>query len=540
MKRTTDGDELDRIGRLGENYFEGLCTRAKLKCSTVTPDKTGKDFIVEFPLDPPSFVSFDKRPPPLQIVVQVKTILAKNNRASLSLSVAERLAKDLRPTIVCILKIDDKDDIIDIFFVHLFNKNLARILKSLRHASSKGAAVLSHRSISFKTSPLSRVKLNYVDFYTALATLPAATMTQYAETKARQLENLGFGPDRFNVKFTFADASQDDITDAFLALKSVSVSNFMISERRFDIDMPIEAQMSGRVSFHPQAHAMGTCVVQSDNPHRRVEMDAEFAYVPEWLVGKGNFGISCKTKYGTIILRPGRWTVQNAPFDTNQPHLITEWVEYLELSAIIGGGEFSATFISDEASEPIVMRVSDKAAGYDSAADENYLALFRRLDTVLDAAGRRAQPFKSADALKDMNMIRLVSGLLSEAKATVEVTDLETIPSLLNDERSGFASAVCILGKWYGLYVPLKISTTQSEGQEVRWLGIQSGKAVVEPFTSEDLETAFEGFKMKYSELTSVSAIFVQEPADFATGQFDHQGNRSTFKSHASVDQSQL
>ncbi|WP_440410372.1 hypothetical protein [Neorhizobium petrolearium] len=101
------GDDLDRMGAKGENHLEKLCLDAGLKFSKVQPDKTGKDYIVEFDLEPPGHTPLDRRPPPLQIVVQVKTILAKNDSAKVSLSVAERLAKDTRPAIILIFKIVD-------------------------------------------------------------------------------------------------------------------------------------------------------------------------------------------------------------------------------------------------------------------------------------------------------------------------------------------------------------------------------------------------------------------------------------------------
>jgi hypothetical protein len=96
-----EGDELDRIGAIGEVHFNALCLKAKLKCSIVFPDKTGKDFVVETSLQPATPErSLDKRPAPTQIIAQVKTILAKNSTVRISMSVAERLTKDTRPAII--------------------------------------------------------------------------------------------------------------------------------------------------------------------------------------------------------------------------------------------------------------------------------------------------------------------------------------------------------------------------------------------------------------------------------------------------------
>lgn len=100
--RPVGGAENDRIGRLGEIEFFRLCELAKLSCSKVEPDRTGKDFIVEFPpLALAMGQSFERRDAPRQFAVQVKTIKAQTRSATLTLSVAERLARDLWPTLVC-------------------------------------------------------------------------------------------------------------------------------------------------------------------------------------------------------------------------------------------------------------------------------------------------------------------------------------------------------------------------------------------------------------------------------------------------------
>jgi len=55
-----DGD--DRIGVIGQNEFFSLCERARLYASRPEPDRTGKDFIVEW--KPDATQGFETRPPP--------------------------------------------------------------------------------------------------------------------------------------------------------------------------------------------------------------------------------------------------------------------------------------------------------------------------------------------------------------------------------------------------------------------------------------------------------------------------------------------
>lgn len=183
MPRSVTGEELDRIGGLGENEFQNLCIRARLHCSKVHPDKTGKDFIVEFPLSSPSpTVPFDKAPPPVQVVVQVKTILSKTTSAKLALSVASRLAKDTRPAVVAILRVDENDEFQGLHVIHLLDDELGRILKSLRRASKKGSSKLHEMSISFGPNAANRISMDPLQLHATLAALAAPDMITYAVT----------------------------------------------------------------------------------------------------------------------------------------------------------------------------------------------------------------------------------------------------------------------------------------------------------------------------------------------------------------------
>jgi hypothetical protein len=75
---------------------------------------TGKDRHVEFPfVEPVGSLTFDTRPAPLACYVQVKTLLAKNDRFEMPLSAAERLARETKPCFVAVLRIDDKTSQLD-------------------------------------------------------------------------------------------------------------------------------------------------------------------------------------------------------------------------------------------------------------------------------------------------------------------------------------------------------------------------------------------------------------------------------------------
>jgi len=128
----------DQLGRKGEHHFSEICTDAKLTCNPSTYDRTGWDFIVEFPYDPPCpQSSLDKRHSPVSCHVQVKTMWDTSDEFRMRLSSAERLAKEPKPAFVYIFKVNRKQEFVQAHLIHMIDENLATILKRLRREQAK-------------------------------------------------------------------------------------------------------------------------------------------------------------------------------------------------------------------------------------------------------------------------------------------------------------------------------------------------------------------------------------------------------------------
>lgn len=98
----------DELGVKGESIFTQLCVDAKLVCNKSERDRTGWDFIVEFPFVPlTNKTSLDRRLGPISCVFQQKTIWYPNKRVKLLLSSVERLAKDLKPSFIYVIRINE-------------------------------------------------------------------------------------------------------------------------------------------------------------------------------------------------------------------------------------------------------------------------------------------------------------------------------------------------------------------------------------------------------------------------------------------------
>jgi hypothetical protein len=149
----------DDIGEKGQSHFQMICADARLVCNKAIRDRTGWDFIVEFPFsDIQGPHSLDSRDAPLSSHVQVKTLLAQNVRLQnvrfkMRLSSAERLAKDIKPAFVYVAKVD-WPNVIEPFLIHLIDDPLAAILKRLREENAVGnALVINKKFIYFSARP---------------------------------------------------------------------------------------------------------------------------------------------------------------------------------------------------------------------------------------------------------------------------------------------------------------------------------------------------------------------------------------------------
>jgi hypothetical protein len=92
----------DRIGCIGQNEFFDL--RERLYASRPDPDRTGKDFVVEW--KPDEKWGFDTRPPPRKCKIQIKSTRLGSRQVRVKLSAAEWLAKDLAPAFILCPVID--------------------------------------------------------------------------------------------------------------------------------------------------------------------------------------------------------------------------------------------------------------------------------------------------------------------------------------------------------------------------------------------------------------------------------------------------
>jgi hypothetical protein len=97
----------DELGEKGESRFKEFCADAKLICNKSDRDRAGWDFIVDFPFVDQKALSLDNRVAPSSCHIQVKTVYASTRSVRLKLNMAERLAKELKPSFVFVIKVNE-------------------------------------------------------------------------------------------------------------------------------------------------------------------------------------------------------------------------------------------------------------------------------------------------------------------------------------------------------------------------------------------------------------------------------------------------
>jgi len=231
----------DELGEKGQSRFKEICVDAKLVCNLSTRDRTGWDFIVEFPFEAPKDEStLDKRKAPISCHVQVKTMWTSTKNFRLRLSSAERLAKEAKPAFIYVFRVNDQLQFADSFLIHILDANLGLILKRLRKEHARGCYSINHKWIVFDPKRVGQqIKPTGKSLYNIIKSICEPDLEKYIQKKNNQLVNLGFSQMRYEIKGEFEPMSYTEFVDVFLGLRKADVFNVESFENRFDIKLPM-------------------------------------------------------------------------------------------------------------------------------------------------------------------------------------------------------------------------------------------------------------------------------------------------------------
>ncbi|MFQ1767927.1 hypothetical protein ACK37F_14060 [Aeromonas veronii] len=191
------------VGRMGESAFSMWCASAGLIANSSQVDKTGWDFIVEFP-----FIS-DLSPMELHksahtCMVQVKSTDKQERKLQITLSNLRRLATAQMPTFFAFIEFDKKESAQRVFIVHVDNELSLQILRRLHEIEQD----CSSESLNKKKKTISYGNENLLDeingesLKQTLLQYIGNDYSLYVKNKSMFLETSGFEDGAYNLTFT--------------------------------------------------------------------------------------------------------------------------------------------------------------------------------------------------------------------------------------------------------------------------------------------------------------------------------------------------
>jgi len=502
------GVEADRLGQLGELAFQSLCTLARLQCSTLIPDKTGKDFLVEFAPDITDQMSLDRRRPPRQMVVQVKA--TKSAQVKLSLSVAERLIKDPKPAVVVAFVYDDNDNLLSTHLIHLLNDQLARVLKKLRTASKQSRTDINHQFLNYRLSESTEIQEGHLGLYAEFASLVPDDMFSYTRLKGHQLATLGYGMDRYVVRFGIDDVDHEAILDGFLGIRDLTPSSFEVSERRFAIELPLHQPAPKSFRIEPVLQYSGEVEFIGKSADDTLKIPCTYTVFPSELSGAPTDAFVVSIELGTMYAHSGRlkFTVGENAFATERS--LAEWIEFLRLCRLFVSGEITVTLQDLDTTIP-----PRRFEGYEKPDDKlmarftRQLNVLRSFQAVLEYIDDGHSEFAFDDIMRSASGINLLSGALPDGPYPLTaVMPVSTAPIPESSECAGFAAMFRIGERNLGFFIPFQI-TIDLRADTVEWIGRKNGKPIVDWIRGQPRSASFERFLDRITDLAKTEYTLV-------------------------------
>ncbi len=227
------------LGELGETEFRRLCNAIGLTVHKSEMDRTGWDFLVEFPCKHESHLPQDLASPPLECKIQVKSTDKRSKRESIKLSNLNRLVKAQMPAFFCFIEFDGEDRAKAGYLVHVGQEIIERTLKRIRELENQGKGNYLNKSkisIAYKNAvklePLTGKSLK-----DAIERNVPNGMEEYIKSKNEILKTVGFEDGKLQITFTVAsDDPIGDLLDVSLGLRQeINIQQSSIYHKRFGI-----------------------------------------------------------------------------------------------------------------------------------------------------------------------------------------------------------------------------------------------------------------------------------------------------------------
>jgi len=518
----------DQLGRQGERKFDDLCELADLTVSAFNLDMTGRDRHVEFPfVEPTGTVTYDTRPAPIACYVQVKTLKAPNDRFRMRLSAAERLARETKPSFVCILRMNSKREFTDLHLLHFQDDVLGAVLKRLREEHVKGTIHLNRLWINFSLSRAKQISFAPQALRAAIEAEVPDGMHAYAARKQRQLLELGYDEGRYTLNITFNAVKMSEVVDGFLGLSHLPASSFATFERRFGIDLPSEPNVKEAPgtthTFKIDPTPVDDCVLTLVNLATGEKSSIRGPlYHPDIPGLEPEFiKILIRAPLFNVSFTNGNVSFSTTPaFGPSQRHPLQVWEDTLHFMALLTEGGATPTIrLSKTGQELDFPRLNVPPKTNDNAWVRPGLRAIRAAMCLRRLASESDEPLDLEGIMKNQREIVSVADLMSGEDTARHLSFVTGLPDrgAAKEVQILYLNALQIADDWYAYAVRTRVVPVEDSGS-IKWTSVDLVPLIVEKLREPSPAKLVE-FRVKMNKLTGIQNFIGLSPLeDVAAG----------------------
>lgn len=429
----------DELGDLGEGFFSTWCTSAKLIYNrSLSRDRAGWDFLIDFELDESGEGSLDHRKSPISCRVQQKTIWHTTDSVRLSLKMAERLAKDPGPSFISIMKIGEDHLPVDAYLLHMAGERLATVLKRLREEGVNASSDdLKDKAITFTPTLEERIAASGPALRARLKSHIGEDIHAYVERKKEELKTLGYESAAYSMTFEVDVNDEAAIGDLFLGLRDeIDVRNFEVWEHRFGISLPDGVPSSAKISIKPVSFDTGTVSFFADEASEPIVFPCEVFATPP--VSKDRRMIFRSSLFEVLIQEVGGRRSLSFCLDPGEKEAtIPEWLDYWRAMDVVRSGRGAIDLKLSSQPEPASASLSSMSEtsgiGDTATSIEIFEALGRIARRACLSPSEKFSFHEVADAFEDIGRLQgLMRGTVSSTWIRFD-GHVETLPVIPGD-----------------------------------------------------------------------------------------------------------
>ena len=236
-----------------ESRFAALCAEAGVARNKAVQDRTGWDYLIEFPAKPLAGVPADMQPLGPSARVQVKSKRAGPPGTKLKLTNALRFAKSTDPCFIVLFLDGGQERAARIYARHVWEPLIGATLERGRSAEAPGRPALHRQTLNINFTPEDDHTDDLLPWMRAQI---AAVGGLYAQKKALIVQTVGMEDGGIHGVLTFEDIDWPKLVDHQLGLSPhFPVAKVTVSQRRFGVDATmISLPAPDIASMRPHPH----------------------------------------------------------------------------------------------------------------------------------------------------------------------------------------------------------------------------------------------------------------------------------------------